>query len=221
MRLVSFLFVFLLFAFPGSAQTNSSAASESPSSNVASLEIPSNAVLLAELVTPIDARQLKPGDLIEAQVVKDLKSGKQVLVKGGTRLQGHVVSVQAPSSTGVDTVLSILFDRARTKSGELFATQLTLQALAPAPDIQGNSDSLMEGRGLADNHIKAVTGNTKDNTMTGKVPRLTESSRGVYSFRGMKLAMETRPDGVASMIVWSTGDPVLKKGTQMGFLLAH
>jgi hypothetical protein len=222
MRLSIVFCVFLLVAFLGFSEPKTSPARTNVNlktfpPDLQSLELPPGAALLTELVMPLDARQCKQGDLVEARVVKDLKHGKQVVVKAGTELRGRVISIQQPSTPGGETVLDIVFDRAQTKSGQQFATQLTLQALAPPVDFEGNSDSLSSGRGLADNHIKAANGDQKDSTVTGSVGQLNESSRGVYHLRDIKLATEMAPAGATSIITWTAGNPVLKKHTQLLF----
>jgi hypothetical protein len=199
----------LLVAMPSFAQSN-------PPTAANPLNIPSTLGIVAKLQTDLDASKNKPGDLVEADTVRDLKQGHDTLLKKGSKLTGHITQVQTFAS-GTPSMIVIEFDQA-TPAGKQPATLVALiAALAPAPTTQ--VDSLQDGRGMAATNINsAVAGEDRD---LGNGGELTATSVGVQGFRGVSLASAVQGAKQFTVIRSTSGDLKIKKGTQVVFKAAE
>jgi hypothetical protein len=173
-----------------------------------SITVPRGTSVLGKLLTNVDSAQAKVGDPVDVQISEDIKSGREVLIKKGSTLNGHVASVQQ----GSKCVVGILFDRVTPKNGDQFSLNLSIQALAPQTDVR--SDSLMTGRGMEQNTADAtVTGHTE--AMPGGGRALDHKSMGVYGMPSVSLAIETDNGEGVSLVVSTSGNLHLKKDTQL------
>jgi hypothetical protein len=68
----------LIVAMPSVAQSNAPSGAEA-----SSLTIPNGQGIVAKLQTDLDASKNKPGDAVEADTVRDLKRGRDMLLKKG------------------------------------------------------------------------------------------------------------------------------------------
>jgi hypothetical protein len=185
-----------------------SSTSGQPPAAARSITVPSDTFVLGKLLTNVDASQAKTGDQVDVQTSEDIKSGHDVVVKKGSTLSGHVTSVQQ----GSKCVIGILFDRVTLKKGDELNLNLSIQALAPEPDVR--SDTLMTGRGMEQNTADAtVTGHTT--ATTGGVNGLNHKSTGVYGMPGVSLAFETDNGERVSLVASTAGKIRLKKNTQL------
>jgi hypothetical protein len=171
-------------------------------------------VFLAKLVTSLDPRQTKPGDPVEAEAKQDIKQGKQVLLKKGSSLLGHVKTVQMPTAEKPELALGIVFDGVKMqKTGQQFSLHLTIQALAPEANIT-NNDTLADGRGMdAATNNATVSGHSS--TTKGNVNQLTAASTGIYDLSGVRLGDQVTQTGHVTVVAFSNGDVRLKKGVQL------
>jgi hypothetical protein len=177
-----------------------------------SITVPNDTSVIGRLQTNLDAAQAKVGDAVEVQTLEDIKSGHDVLVKKGSTLNGHVTSVQQFTSNGSQCVIAILFDRVTLKNGEQIGLNLGIQAIASQMDLK--SDSLMDGRGMAQNgNSAAVAGHT--DAMTGSIDGLSHKSAGTYGMPGVTLASQADNGKHISLVVSTSGNVRLKKGMQI------
>jgi hypothetical protein len=201
----------LLVTMPSFAQSNAPAGTAANSLNV-----PSNLGIVAKLQTDLDATKNKPGDMVEADTVRDLKQGHDMLLKKGSKLIGHIVQVQTFAGD-TPSMIVIAFDQA-TPAGKQPATLVTLiAALAPAPSTQ--VDSLQDGRGMAATNINsAVAGQDRD---LGNGGELMATSVGVHGFRGVSLASAVQGGKQYAVIRSTSGEVKIKKGAQVVFKAAE
>jgi hypothetical protein len=169
-----------------------------------------------ELVTILDPRQTKPGDPVEAEAKQDIKQGKQVLLKKGYSLLGHVKTVQMPTTEKPEMVVGIVFDGAKMqKTGKQFSLHLVIQALAPEANVETNNslaDATGTGVQSATRHA-SVSGHAS--TISGDVNPLTTESKGIYDLSGLRLGEQITQTGRVTVLAFSHGDIRLKKGTQL------
>jgi hypothetical protein len=177
-----------------------------------SITVPGDTSVIGRLQTNLDAAQAKVGDAVEVQTLEDIKSGHDVLVKKGSTLDGHVTSVQQASGKNSQCVVAILFDRVALKNGEQVGLNLGIQAIASPMDVK--SDTLMDGRGMAQSgNNAAVAGHT--DAMTGSMDSLSHKSAGTYGMPGVTLASQTDNGKHVSLVVSTSGNVRLKKGMQI------
>jgi hypothetical protein len=197
----------LIVALPSIAQT-----STPPTAAPPSLNLPTGQGIIAKLDTDLDVSRNKPGDLVQAETTRELKVGRDVLLKKGSVLTGHVTQVQTYSNSSPSMIV-IVFDQVAPKGGSPATLNIKIQALAPAPTV--STDSLQDGRGMAATQINsAVAGADKS---VGGGGELMATSVGVYGMRGVSVASSVHDQKQYSAVQSNIGDVKLKKGAQLVF----
>lgn len=198
-------------------QTSTQAQANTPASAVANLlNVPEETAFLAKLTTNLSPSQCKPGDPVEAQATQDIKHGKEVLVKKGSSLLGHISLAQASSSEKPETLIGIVFDGLKVqKTGEQFSLHLIVQALAPESDLDtNNSLADASGTGLT-SATRAASVSGHASTVRGSISGLSTDSKGVYEFAGVRLGDRMTATGHVTILAFSNANVVMKKGTQL------
>src|SRR5215469_5457812 len=102
--------------------------------------------LQAELSKGLDAKKVKTGDPVEAKLTQDVKANGKVMLRRGTKLEGHVTDAQGKSKENAESRLGIVFDKAVVKGGDEVAFNGLVMAVAPpregGPEVAGNPGSL-------------------------------------------------------------------------------
>jgi hypothetical protein len=220
LRFVTLCFVTLVATTSAWSQSQSANPSNAPAQSAApataasaALSIAPGTAFLAKLSTNLDLRGCKPGDPVEAQASQDIKQGREVVLKKGSSLLGHVKAVQTPTAEKAETVVGLVFDDGRLKNGQQFSLHLIIQALAPEANVT-NNDTLADGRGMdAATNNATVSGHSS--AMRGNVNQLTAASTGIYDLSGVRLGEQITPTGRATILAFSNGDVRLKKGMQL------
>lgn len=210
LRIAGLLAAALLMAVPSIAQSNAPAGAAANS-----LNLPSGQGIETKLQTDLDASANKPGDAVQAESIRDLKRGHEMLLKKGSMLTGHIVKVQTFAG-GTPSLIVILFDQVTPKGGQAEKLDALMTALAPAPTVQ--TDSLQDGRGMMQTNINAAVAGDKD---LGNGGELTANSVGVHGFRGVTLGTALQSGKQYSTIQSSSGDVKIKKGAQIVFKAAE
>jgi hypothetical protein len=195
----------LIFVMPSVAQTN--APSGAPANT---LNVPSDQGIVARLANDLDASRVKMGDTVQAEITRDVKRGHDTLLKKGSTLTGHIAKVEAYSKDN-PSIVAIVFDQVTAKGGPASTLNVRIEALAPAPGA--STDSLQDGRGMAQTNINSAVGGDRD-LSSGE---LMATSVGVRGFRGMTLGTSVQAGKQYSVIQCTSGDVKLKKGAQVVF----
>lgn len=196
-----------------SAQTQASA----PATPAAQeLNVPLETAFMAKLSTNLSLSQCQPDDAVEAEAKQDLKRGKEVVLKKGSSLLGHVKAVQMPTAEKPEMVVGIVFDGVKMqKTGQQFSLHLIIQALAPEANVDTNK-SLADATGTG---MQSATRNAsvsgRASTVSGDVNPLTTESKGIYDLSGLKLGEQITKTGHITVLAFSHSDIRLKKGAQL------
>ena len=210
---------------PGASRdrTNPPAQATTPATGAADvLNVPEETAFLAKLTSNLIPSRSKPDDLVEAETTQDVKRGKEVLLKKGASLLGHVKLVEVSPSEKPETLVGIVFDGVKMqKTGQQFILHLIVQALAPESDMDSN-DSLADatGTGLT-SATRAASVSGHASTTRGGISSLTTESKGVYEFAGVRLGDRVTATGHVTILAFSNADVVLKKGTQLVMLVVN
>lgn len=188
-------------------------AAKLPASN-----IPGDMTVLAKLNTNLDLEKCTSGDAVEAEATRDVKQGKDVLLKKGSTLIGHVSFVEPASTKQPESMVGIVFDRVRPKNGAEQSLQLIVRALAPQVEVPSNS-TVAGGRGMPGETTQAgISG--RDRADTGGIEPLETSSVGVSNLPGLELGLRKSTTGQqTTVLAWTKGGVKLKKGSQLAFLV--
>lgn len=198
-------------------RTNAPAQATTPATGATdALKVPGETAFLAKLTSNLIPSRSKPDDLVEAQTTQDVKRGKEVVLKKGSSLLGHVKLVEVSSSEKPETLVGIVFDGVKMqKTGQQFILHLIIQALAPEADMDTNN-SLADatGTGLT-SATRAASVSGHASTTRGSVNGLTKESEGVYEFVGVRLGDRVTATGHVTILAFSNADVLMKKGTQL------
>lgn len=85
-----------------------------------------------ELVGKLDSKSAKAGDQVVVKTTESTKTADGTVIPKGTRLVGHVTSVQAHGSGSANSQMAIQFDRAELKGGQNLAIHSEIRSVAPA-----------------------------------------------------------------------------------------
>lgn len=180
------------------------------------LNVPLETAFMAKLSTNLELSQCKPGEPVEAEAKQDIKRGKEVVLKKGSSLLGHVKAVQMPTAEKPEMVVGIVFDGVKMqKTGQQYSLHLIVQALAPEANVENNSslaDATGTGVQSATRHA-SVSGHAS--TVSGDTNPLTTESKGIYDLSGLKLGDQMTQTGHVTVLAFSHSDIRLKKGAQL------
>ena len=220
-RLMALIFASLPMIFCTSQgaspdRTNAPPQATTPATGAADLlDVPEETAFLAKLTSNLIPSRCKPEDLVEAQTTQDVKRGKEVLLKKGSSLLGHVKLVEVSPSEKPETLVGIVFDGVKIqKTTQQFTLHLIIQALAPESDLDSNNSLAGAGTGLT-SATRAASVSGHASTTRGGVNRLTTESKGVYEFAGVRLGDRATPTGHVTILAFSSANVIMKKGTQL------
>ena len=195
-RVATFLLGVLLLALPSGGQTPSNSQTRD-AAKLPALKIPRDTVLMTKLNTDLDLGQSKAGDEVQAETTEDVREGKEVLLKKGSIIVGHISFVEPAAPRQPDNMVGIQFDRVTPKSGPEQSLHVIVPALAP--HAQPANLTL----GVA--HPQAVS-----------VDPLTTSSVGVSNLPGLRLGVRRTTGGQqTTVLAWTKGNIKLKKESQL------
>lgn len=112
----------------GSASGQTSGSSSSPRSTRASPSSTQSQTLQVELTNTIRAKKAKVGDVVKARTVTALILAGQTVVPEGSKLIGHVVRVDSPTSGTQGTALAIAFDEFLLKNKRTLRADFSVRA---------------------------------------------------------------------------------------------
>ncbi|HTU40606.1 MAG TPA: hypothetical protein VMF10_02785 [Candidatus Aquilonibacter sp.] len=129
-----------------SAQNSTTTATAQPNAAPPKqIRIAPGSVIPVQLTKTIDAKKLKTGDEVSAQVTEDMKTGSgEIIVPKNTKIIGKVTEAQARNKQEKESQIGIAFDQAVMKDGANMTLPLSIQAvIAPSylnPNSNGASD---------------------------------------------------------------------------------
>jgi hypothetical protein len=130
------------FARIAANQSASVSAHAVPASTHASGTASANAAMWpikTELVGKLDSKSAKPGDAVIVKTTEKVRTADGTIFPKGSRLVGHVASVQAHGSGQADSTLSLIFDRAELKGGQTLAIHSVIETVAPPANVAAAS----------------------------------------------------------------------------------
>jgi hypothetical protein len=150
---------------PPASRPTASQSSDSPAQPVAGTRIAPGSVIPVQLTKTIDAKKAKPGDPVMAKVTMDLKTNSgEVIVPKDTKVTGHVTEAQARTKEQKESHMSIAFDHATLKSGDVNLPMSIQAVIAPPSNDANNSGG---GGGGAEPSAPATGGSTASSSMGG------------------------------------------------------
>jgi hypothetical protein len=99
--------------------------SPSPSQTKPSVQV------AAQLNKDLNAKKLKPGDKVEAQVIQDVLLNGRIMIPRESKLVGHVTDVEALSETDGESQVSLVFEQGQLKNGGMLNFHGVIEALGP------------------------------------------------------------------------------------------
>jgi hypothetical protein len=96
--------------------------------------------ILAEFTQSLNAKKLKPGDLIKAQVTQDVLSHGKIIIPIESKLIGHVTEVKPHGAEDPESRLGIVFDRVLLKRPREVDFVAVVQRLEPPSERKSRVD---------------------------------------------------------------------------------
>ena len=123
-------------------QANNFSSSPAPS-------IETGAMLYLELSKALDAKKVKTGDAVTAQLVADVLSHGKIVIRRDSKLIGHITEAQPSTKERPESRLGIVFEKVILKGGEEIPFSSVLVSLRPAPETPPSMDLTGETSGAA------------------------------------------------------------------------
>ena len=185
---------------PAQAQSNSPALAEKVSFHI-----------LAEFSEGLNAKKLKPGDKIRAEVTQDVLWHGKIIIPVESKLVGHVTEVKRRGPDDPESRLGVVFDRVLLKHHQEVDFRGVVQALSPPAPRRSKVDEPDQMLPPA-----ALTLNQNSAGPMGGGISSRNSSSGAASTKSMSIA--TMPAGVP---VYTGGNPGDNPGNSVGGDLKH
>jgi len=174
--------------------------------------------IVAEFTQSLNAKKLKPGDEVKAQVSQDVLAHGRIVIPARSTLVGHVTEVKASLKEDRPSRLGIVFDKVLLKHHVEVALRGVIHALA-APVLRRSNvdeaDPLLpdaaSGRGTG-----RIISNTIPAHGVGRSSARTDMSTAVPTFfpDGLSIADKKGPTSDFSMP--RINNPSLSVGTRLG-----
>jgi hypothetical protein len=95
--------------------------------------LPPGAAIRATITSSIDSKKLKKDDKVTAETNAETKMGDKIVMPRGAKLVGHVTHAAARSKGDAYSSVGIVFDKAILKHNQEIPLNVTIEALASAP----------------------------------------------------------------------------------------
>ena len=104
-----------------------------------------------QLEGKLDSKSARVGDPVIVKTTEKTRTAEGAVIPKGSRLIGHVTSVQPHGSGNEDSSMSIAFDRAEMHNGQNLPIHSAIQSLSPAANMAAssaaNDDMALSGSG--------------------------------------------------------------------------
>jgi hypothetical protein len=101
--------------------------SQAPAAQSSTGEVP---FILVELSGSLNAKKLKPGDTVKAQVAQDVLAHGKVIIPAESKLVGHVTEAK-PKGENEESRLGLVFDKILLKHHQELSIRGVIQTVAP------------------------------------------------------------------------------------------
>jgi len=197
-------------------------------------------VIPVRLTKAVDARKLKTGEPIEAEVTQDLRAANgELIVPKDTKVVGHITETQARNKEQKESRVGIAFDHEVTNNGEDVPLPMSIQAIvAPPNPNSATSDAESESTAQTPGGVPGPGGNMRPppsasggNPQTGSAPSrvgtdgttssqaaasaqqpITAKTQGMVGISNLKLA-EAADKSRGSVVSSDIGSVKLESGT--------
>ena len=117
------------------------ATSPTPDKSAGNVGIAPGSVIPVHLTKSIDAKKVKSGDEVEAQVTGDLKATNgEIIVPKNTKIVGRVTEAQPRNKEQKESQVTIVFDHLM-KNGENMTLPMSIQAIIAPSYLNGGANS--------------------------------------------------------------------------------
>lgn len=125
------------------AQSTAAASKQDVDMQAGTAQLKSGANISSELETTLDASKAKPGDVVVAEVTKDVKQDGRTVIKKGDRLSGHVTSVSAGSNGKAGSEMSVVFDRLSRGNAVVNLNTTVSSIVSTSGDLRSGDEPVM------------------------------------------------------------------------------
>ena len=213
--------------------------SASPNLNANPAVLPQGTPMVVELSKSIAAKKARKGDTVKADVMQDVVAHGELVVRRGSKVEGHVTEAQGYTKEQPQSVLGVIFDKVLLKGGgemNVSAVVLALALPVPKADVlssstygggatggtqpvsRGKARPLVDPRDRIDHTRDNALRDASDlhtygtaNTLHGGL--LSSGNRGVFGMPAVSL--KAAPGSSEQIMVSDKSSIKLESGTQM------
>lgn len=95
-------------------------------------QIQSGTQIAGELQSTLDVKKANVGDQVVLKTTKSIKQNGQIVAEKGSRLVGHVTSVQQKAKGNADSNIGVLFDSLQNSNGTVMPITATIMSITQA-----------------------------------------------------------------------------------------
>ncbi len=95
------------------------------------LNLSSGTAIVGRLSEGLYAEKCKIGDVVEAQITRDVTEGHQTLLKKGAHVTGRIAKLNTASNSAEPYGVGIVFDNLALKNGDPISLHVEIRAIAP------------------------------------------------------------------------------------------
>lgn len=97
--------------------------------------------LLAELISKLDTKSAKAGDIVIAKTVANLQTTDGSTIPKGSKLEGKITQVESKAAGNGNASVAILFDQLEVNGGQQKPIHGVIVAIAPRPSLSDQGAS--------------------------------------------------------------------------------
>jgi hypothetical protein len=200
----------LACAISTAAQTTPAPAQASATPAAASsAALPKGTRIVGKLTTKLDTKKAESGQPVTIEVIKDVKSGDQVLLKKGSQIKGTIANVQAAKGKSASE-LDIVLDTVVPKDGQQFTNHFGIFALSAK--VEKQPDDIYNSGGT---QRLAASAGISGQTVAPHDTDITPQTTGIFGFQNVELHPLIKMTPPTASVSSSSGNFVLDKETQL------
>ena len=148
--------------------------------------IENGAIMYLELSKTLDAKKVKAGDPVTAQLLADVVAHGKIVARRDSKLIGHVTESQPYTKENSESRLGFVFDKVILKGGQEVPVRSMLLAIRPAPRLTIDAPSAPAPPGM--NPASSPAQEKHYPSPKGPSPKMNTSSGGQLKARDQEMS---------------------------------
>lgn len=173
--------------------------------------VPEGTILTLRMETYLSSKTARVGDRFTATVIQDVTANSRVVIPTGSRVEGHVTSVQRARRLSRSGMIAVDFDRLILPDGRIYRIYGELTPLDPQQRKKIKEESRVKGGSAKKRSIVFIGGGAGVGAVIGAIAG---GGKGAAAGAGVGAAI-----GAAGAILTKGREAVIEPGTEFGLEL--